>query len=64
MFTEDSFTADGLSRIEIIDPHSSESMGGWTEEDLESPIGYFWSIDTRLQPITIETLKKENYYGE
>ena len=39
-------------------------MGGWTEENLESPIGYFWSIDTRLQPITIETLKKENYYGE
>ncbi len=64
VFTEDSFTAEGLSRIEIKDPHSSESWGGWTEEELESPVVYFWSIDTRLQPIEIEALKKENYYGE
>lgn len=62
VFTEDSFTPEGISRIEVKDPRSSESYGGWTEEDLESPIGYFWSIDTRLQPIEIEALKKENYY--
>lgn len=62
VFTEDSFTPEGISRIEVKDPRSSESYGGWTEEDLESPIGYFWSIDTRIQPIEIEALKKENYY--
>ena len=69
VFREDSFTAEGLSRIEIEDPHSPDSIGyntgwgrWWEENGFTDPV-YFWSIDTRLQPIGIEPLKQENYYG-
>ncbi len=69
VFHEDSFTAEGLSRIEIEDPHSPDSIGyntgwgqWWEKHGLSNPV-FFWSIDTRLQPIGVESLKQENYYG-
>ena len=69
VFHEDSFTAEGLSRIEIEDPHSPDSIGyntgwgqWWEKHGLSDPV-FFWSIDTRLQPIGVESLKQENYYG-
>ena len=69
VFREDSFTAEGLSRIEIEDPHSPDSIGyntgwgQWWEKHGFSNPAFFWSIDTRLQPIGVEALKQENYYG-
>ena len=70
VFREDSFTREGLSRIEIEDPRSPDSIGyntgwgRWWEEhpDVTTDPVYFWSIDTRLQPIGVESLKQENYY--
>ena len=69
VFREDSFTPEGISRIEIEDPHSPDSIGyntgwgaWWEKNGFTDPV-YFWSIDTRLQPIGIEPLKQENLYG-
>jgi len=69
VFRENSFTEEGISRIEIEDPHSPDSIGyntgwgqWWEKNGLSNPV-YFWSIDTRLQPIGVEALKQENYYG-
>ncbi|MBR4258653.1 MAG: hypothetical protein IKQ17_06460, partial [Kiritimatiellae bacterium] len=69
VFREDSFTPEGISRIEIEDPHSPDSIGyntgwgaWWEEHGFTDPV-YFWSIDTRMQPIGIEPLKQENPYG-
>ena len=76
VFNEDSFTPEGVSRIEIEDPYWPDSVGyntGWgdwweKEKAAGKPltgIGWFWSIDTRLQPADgVSTLKQENYYGE
>jgi len=73
VFQPNSFDANGVSSIEIVDPHSPLSVGynsGWGEwweqhgTDADDGIGWLWSIDTRLQPVTIEVLKTENYYGE
>ena len=70
VFREDSFTPEGLSRIEIEDPHSPDSIGyntgwgqWWEQHGFSNPV-YFWSIDTRLQPFGVEALKQENYYGD
>ena len=74
VFKPDSFGADGISRVEVVDPHSPESMGNnafapWWEEEAAagsplSGLGYFWSIDTRQRPSEVESLKQENYYGD
>ena len=74
VFKPDSFGADGISRIEVIDPHSPESMGNnafareWAEDEAAgrplTGLGYFWSIDTRQRPSAVEVLKQENYYGD
>ena len=69
VFREDSFTPEGISRIEIEDPRSPDSIGyntGWGQWWEQHPgvttdPVYFWSIDTRLQPIGVEALKQENY---
>ena len=69
VFKEDSFRENGISRIEIDDPHSPDSIGysywsrWWNSGGTTEPV-FFWSIDTRLQPITIEVLKQDNYYGD
>ena len=75
VFDENSFDADGYSRIEVRDPYSTLSYGymsGWWrqwEKDAEagrppSGVVYFWSIDTRRPQIGVEMLNKENYYGD
>jgi hypothetical protein len=75
VFDENSFDADGYSRIEVRDPYSTLSYGymsGWWrqwEKDAAagrppSGVVYFWAIDTRLPQIGVEMLNKENYYGD
>ena len=75
VFNPASFDANGLSRIEIYDPHSSLSLGynagwwrWWEEQSAKgeplSIIVFFWMIDTRQPPLGIEQLKETNYYGE
>ena len=75
VFNPASFDANGLSRIEIYDPHSSLSLGynagwwrWWEEQSARgeplSIIVFFWMIDTRQPPLGIEQLKETNYYGE
>ncbi len=57
------FTAD----IEITDPHSTASPGysaGWYDWEKEhgyTPIFHSWNIDTRLVPVGVEVLEKQNY---
>ena len=56
------FTSD----IEVIDPFSTESpafTAGWSEWAEEHGRGhdfYFWNLDERLVPISVEELKQEN----
>ncbi len=75
VFNPASFDADGLSRIEIYDPHSPLSLGynagwwrWWEEQSAKgeplSIIVFFWMIDTRQPPLGVEQLKETNYYGE
>ena len=67
VFREDSFDA-GRAQIEIEDPYCELSIGyntgwgDWWARNGWCPVVYFWSIDTRLQPVTIEVLKPENPY--
>ena len=69
-FRADSFAPDGTARIEIEDPYWHGSVGynsGWgayMQEYGRKTIGYFWSLDTRIRPAMIETLKPENYYDD
>ena len=54
------------ARIEIFDPHSTESIGvnyGW--ENYPNTSGfYLWSIDTDLYPFGVQTLKYDDTYPE
>lgn len=67
---EDSFGADGLSKIEVYDPYSSLSLGynagwkRWWDKNGYCPVVFFWMIDTRLPPIGVEQLNKESYYDD
>ena len=69
VFNENSFYPKGHEKefqsvIEIIDPRSSESPGstaGW-DKYLEYPVFYSWGINTKRQPIEVESMKKENTY--
>lgn len=73
VFTPDSFD-DGKAAIEILDPHSKQSVGyytgwgEWWEEEIAagkerlSPLVYSWLLDRRLQPISIEVLQKDSTY--
>ena len=69
-FNEDSFGADGLSKIEVYDPYSSLSLGynagwkRWWDKNGYCPVVFFWMIDTRLPPIGVEQLNKDSYYGD
>ncbi|MCR5413184.1 MAG: DUF2341 domain-containing protein [Kiritimatiellae bacterium] len=69
VFTEDSFDDDHITRIEVLDPYSSDNYIGveagwykWVQENGTAPVFYRWAIDTKLKPFTVELLKKENYY--
>ena len=52
------------ARIEILDPHSAESIGanyGW--QDYPNTSGfYLWSIDTEEYPFGVQTLKYDDTY--
>ena len=61
--------------MEVHDPHRPGSPGWntgwgktWTEEAAAgkplSGLGWFWSIDTRMVPVTTEALKQEKYYDD
>lgn len=75
VFYPDSFrpaddpTAPFTSDIELTDPYSVNSPAygadwyDWVKENGFAPIYYFWTIDTRLKPFTVEHLKVENYYN-
>ena len=71
VFKPDSFVQPGetgefTSDIEVIDPFSTESpafTAGWAEWAEEHGRGqdyYFWDLDDRLVPISVETLKTVN----
>ncbi len=68
VFKEDSFDADHLSEVELIDPTSKSSMGygaGWYDwVKAHGDPGFFFksTIDTRLRPIAVEVLHPENLY--
>ena len=72
-FTPDSFDADHQSFIEVTDPFSRSSPAssggyGWLDWAVDHPeweksAFYFWSLDTRIKPVSVEPLKKENYYN-
>jgi hypothetical protein len=53
----------GVSFIDIHDPHSTESPGywaGWYNYPNENSFLFKFTIDTRLKPYTVETLKQNN----
>ena len=70
VFNADSFYPVGhanecQTKIEIINPRSSESPGataGWNKYDDSVPLFYSWMLDTQRLPIEVEPLKKENSY--
>ena len=54
------------ARIEILDPHSPESIGvnyGWPEHPSASGF-YRWSLDTDIYPFGVEKLKYDDTYPE
>ncbi|HBO99253.1 MAG TPA: hypothetical protein DD637_05410 [Verrucomicrobia bacterium] len=72
VFGADSFDTDHTSRIEVTDPFSRSSptaigSDSWAEWAFDHPDNkqafYFWSLDTRIKPVTVEPLKQENYYN-
>ncbi len=75
VFREDSFSPEGISNVEVRDPHRPGSVGWntgwgktWAEEAAEGKpltgLGWFWSVDTRTVPVTIEALTQEKYYDD
>lgn len=69
-FNEKSFSADGLSKVEVYDPYSPLSVGynagwkRWWDKNGYCPVVFFWMIDTRLPPLGVEQLQEDNYYGD
>ena len=63
-FQPDSFTEEGLSRIEIEDPFSFKTFVDWWNKEGPCGLGYYWSIDTRQRQMGVEILKQRNYYGD
>ena len=69
-FNENSFSAEGLSKVEVYDPYSPLSVGynagwkRWWDKNGYCPVVFFWMIDTRLPPIGVEQLQEDNYYGD
>ena len=52
------------ARIEVLDPHSAESIGvnyGWDKDPNTSGF-YLWSIDTEAYPFGVQTLKADDTY--
>ena len=62
VFKPDSFTAEGISKVEIEDPSSYPPFVEWWKEYGPCGIVYFWSLDERKRPKGVEILKQENYY--
>ena len=70
VFNENSFSAEGLTKIEVYDPYSPLSFGynagwkRWWDKNGYCPVVFFWMIDTRLPSLGVEQLQEDNYYGE
>ena len=64
VFQPDSFTEEGLSRIEIEDPFSFKTFVDWWNKEGPCGLGYYWSIDTRRRQMGVEILRQRNYYGD
>ena len=70
VFNEHSFGANGLSRIEVVDPYSTLSFGymsgwkNWWDKHGWCPVVYFWTLDTRLPQMGVEMLKEDSWYGD
>ena len=70
VFNANSFSAEGLSKIEVYDPYSPLSLGynagwkRWWDKHGYCPVVFFWTIDTRLPPLGVEQLKEDSYYGD
>ena len=70
VFNENSFSAEGLSKIEVYDPYSPLSVGynagwkRWWDKHGYCPVVFFWMIDTRLPPLGVEQLQEDSYYGD
>ena len=70
VFNENSFSAEGLSKIEVYDPYSPLSVGynagwkRWWDKHGYCPVVFFWMIDTRLPPVGVEQLQEDSYYGD
>ena len=70
VFNANSFSAEGLAKIEVYDPYSPLSIGynagwkRWWDKNGYCPVVFFWMIDTRLPPLGVEQLQEDNYYGE
>lgn len=61
VFQPESFTEEGLSRIEIENPFAYKPFVDSWKENGPCGIVYFWSIDTRQRTMGVEILNKENY---
>ena len=70
VFNENSFSAEGLAKIEVYDPYSPLSLGynagwkRWWDKNGYCPVVFFWMIDTRLPPLGVEQLQEDSYYGD
>ena len=70
VFNANSFSAEGLSKIEVYDPYSPLSLGynagwkRWWDKHGYCPVVFFWTIDTRLPPLGVEQLQEDSYYGD
>jgi hypothetical protein len=55
------------ARIEILDPHSPESIGvnyGWPDHPSEPALFFQWSLDSDIYPFGVEKLKYDDTYPE
>ncbi len=75
VFVPDSFRAPGsanafTSTIEVKDPFSTESPAytagwyKWAKEHGKPQDYYFWCLDDRIQPISVEVLRQESTYDD
>jgi len=64
VFQPDSFTAEGLTRVEIENPSAYKPFVDWWNEHGPCAIGYSWSIDARKRPLGVEVLQQVNYYEQ
>lgn len=56
------------TEIEVFDPYSTASPGyaagwyDWVRDNHWCPVFFSWAIDTKLRPISVERLRRRNWY--